>query len=97
TIFSRDWSSDVCSSDLWFVLGRNIYQAACGNAQKALEFIRDIDIQLARFPEEIANHILSGALFEVYFDGQGVLRSESKSEQIDRSEERRVGKESESV
>lgn len=71
------------SKAAWFVLGRNIYQAACGNAQKALEFVRDIDIQLARFPDDIANHILTGALFEVYFDGRGLYRATPKSGQID--------------
>ena len=71
------------SKKAWFVLGRNIYQAACGNAQKALEFVRDIDIQLGRFPNDVANHILSGALFEVYFDSQGKFRENPKSSQID--------------
>lgn len=71
------------SKGAWFVLGRNIYQAACGNAQKALEFVRDIDIQLARFPNDVANHILAGALFEVYFDGHGKFRTAPKSGQID--------------
>lgn len=79
----RSLRDGTFTNGAWFVLGRNIYQAACGNAQKALEFVRDIDIQLARFPNDVANHILSGALFEVYFDGQGEFRAAPKSEQID--------------
>lgn len=67
----------------WFVLGRNIYQAACGNAQKPLEFVSDIDIQLTRFSDVAANHILAGALFEIYFDGQERFRAAPKSGQID--------------
>lgn len=79
----RSLRGDTFTNGAWFVLGRNIYQAACGNAQKALEFVRDIDIQLSRFPDDVANHILSGALFEVYFDGRGEFRSAPKSGQID--------------
>ncbi|SCC93552.1 Peptidase C14, caspase catalytic subunit p20 (fragment) [Thiomonas sp. X19] len=30
----------------WFVLGRNIYQAACGNSQKAMEFMAGLESQL---------------------------------------------------
>jgi predicted nucleic acid-binding protein len=71
------------SKAAWFVLGRNIYQAACGNAQKALEFVRDIDVQLSKFSDDVANHILAGALFEVYFDGDGQYRVTPKSGQID--------------
>ena len=38
----------------WFVLGRNIYQSACGNAHQALEFLKNLDIELSRFPQETA-------------------------------------------
>src|SRR5690606_40212622 len=31
--FSRDWSSDVCSSDLMFVIGRPDYQPVLGEVQ----------------------------------------------------------------
>ncbi len=67
----------------WFVLGRNIYQAACGNAQKALEFIRNLDIELSRFPDETAVHLLSGMVFEIYFDRDGKFRRRPKSAHIE--------------
>lgn len=58
----------------WFVLGRNIYQAACGNSQKAMEFMRVLESQLERFPPETAQHILAGILFEIYFNSRGEFR-----------------------
>lgn len=62
----------------WFVLGRNIYQAACGNSQKAMEFMGSLEPRLANFPEETAKHILAGILFEIYFDAQGQFRDTFK-------------------
>lgn len=62
----------------WFVLGRNIYQAACGNSQKAMEFMVNLESRLALFPEETAKHVLAGMLFEIYFDAQGQFRETLK-------------------
>jgi hypothetical protein len=62
----------------WFVLGRNIYQAACGNSQKAMDFIVGLESQLAQFSQENAFHLLAGVLFEVYFDGAGAFRENLK-------------------
>lgn len=62
----------------WFVLGRNIYQAACGNSQKAMEFMGNLESRLAHFPEETAKHILAGMLFEIYFDAHGQFRETLK-------------------
>jgi hypothetical protein len=68
----------------WFVLGRNIYQAACGNAQKAMNFLVNLDIQLNRFSTEAADATLAGMAFEIYFDGQGQLRAAGKSGYLDK-------------
>lgn len=67
----------------WFVLGRNIYQAACGSALKAVEFMRNLDIELGRHELESANHLLAGMLFEVYFNSEGQFRPRPKAGQID--------------
>jgi hypothetical protein len=72
------------SATSWFVLGRNIYQAACGNAQKAMNFIVNLDIQLNRFATEAADAMLAGMAFEIYFDGQGQLRTAGKSGYLDK-------------
>jgi predicted nucleic acid-binding protein len=62
----------------WFVLGRNIYQAACGNSQKAMEFMAALETQLAQFPNTTAQHVLAGMLFEIYFDSEGQFRKKAK-------------------
>ncbi|MFA0715876.1 PIN-like domain-containing protein [Vibrio splendidus] len=61
-----------------FVLGRNIYQAACGNSQKAIEFMTSLARKLSMFDNDIANHVLAGMAFEIYFDGLGQPRQQTK-------------------
>jgi hypothetical protein len=68
----------------WFVLGRNIYQAATGNSQKAMEFISSIENQLKQFPQMTANHLLAGMIFEVYFDSFGAFRKNAKFAHADK-------------
>ena len=61
-----------------FVLGRNIYQAACGNSQKASEYMASLNRKLSIFPNEIANHILAGMAYEIYFDSNAQYRENAK-------------------
>lgn len=68
----------------WFVLGRNIYQAACGNSQKAMEFMIGLETRLRQFPSETAQHLLAGMLFEVYFDPRGEFRCGAKFSYADK-------------
>jgi len=68
----------------WFVLGRNIYQAACGNSQKAIEFMNALETQLRRFPDDAPQHLLSGMLFEIYFDSRGEFRDIAKFSYADK-------------
>ncbi|AEF23701.1 PIN-like domain-containing protein [Pseudomonas fulva] len=68
----------------WFVLGRNVYQAACGNSQKAMEFMASLESRLASFSEETAKHILAGILFEIYFDARGQFREVLKFSYADK-------------
>lgn len=68
----------------WFVLGRNVYQAACGNAQKAMNFMVNLDIQLDRFDGAAADAMLAGMAFEIYFDKQGELRTTGKAGYLDK-------------
>ncbi|WP_439849782.1 PIN-like domain-containing protein [Pseudomonas syringae] len=63
----------------WFVLGRNIYQAACGNAQKAMDFISNLEARLKRFPDHVSKYVLAGIVFEIYFDSKGALRDAPKA------------------
>lgn len=68
----------------WFVLGRNLYQAACGNSQKAMDFIGNLETQLRQLPEETAKHLLAGMLYEIYFDGHGEFRESAKFSYADK-------------
>ncbi len=74
----RNFRDQSFTPSAWFVLGRNIYQAACGNSQKAMEFMAGLEAQLAHFPPATAQHILAGMLFEIYFDAEGKLRDTAK-------------------
>lgn len=68
----------------WFVLGRNLYQAACGNSQKAMDFIGNLEAKLGQFPQETARHLLAGMLYEIYFDGYGEFRQSAKFSYADK-------------
>ncbi len=65
--------------DTVFVLGRNVYQAACGNA-------RDLSAFITRFRERSTNlhaktrkALLDGMIFEIFFNSKGQLRDSFKT------------------
>jgi len=66
------------STDELFVLGRNIYQAACGESTAAVELMSELDTFLKRFEKEVSFHILNGMLYEVYFDSSDRFRERKK-------------------
>jgi hypothetical protein len=66
-----------------FVLGRNIYQAACGSSGGAMDYLRNLKINLSRFNDEIRYHLMNGIVFEIYFDSDGKLRDRFKFEFIE--------------
>lgn len=66
------------SPEAWFVLGRNIYQAACGNAFDAMEYLQRLSSRLSKFDSRVASQLLAGMLYEVYFDAQGDFRTRFK-------------------
>jgi hypothetical protein len=76
--------------DECFVLGRNIYQAACGSANSAVNFLTHLNANLARLPENVAFHVLNGVLFEIYFDSTGLKRKKAKAGRIDEVVDARV-------
>ncbi|MBI4242468.1 MAG: caspase family protein [Planctomycetes bacterium] len=71
------------TKDEIFVLGRNIYQAACGSAQKAVLYLDNLQGNLSKTNESISFHLLNGLLFEVYFDSTGSFRTRTKADMID--------------
>lgn len=66
------------SADKWFVLGRNIYQAASGNAFKAMNFVNALHYKLLAFSEDVANCIVYGMAYEIYFDSNAIFRGFGK-------------------
>lgn len=62
-----------------FVLGRNIYQAACGNAEKPMEFIKNLNTYFNIYSDFVIYHIYNGILYEIYFDSNNILRERPKS------------------
>lgn len=71
------------SKDDLFVLGRNIYQAACGNTHGALSYLKNLQTRLGELGGNISYHILNGMLFEMYFNSKGRFRDEPKSIKMD--------------
>jgi hypothetical protein len=62
------------TSNNLFVLGRNIYQAACGGSNAAVEFVEKFMARTQGFPAEKRKAILDGMLFEIFFDSKAELR-----------------------
>lgn len=71
-LMSLDW--DKVSADDAFVLGRNIYQCACGSENRACEILGNIRKEFASIPIERAIDLINGMFFEVYFDAEGEFR-----------------------
>lgn len=72
-----------CKKDGLFVLGRNIYQAACGGSHLAIDFLEHLDTRLQDLDGSVSFHLLNGILYEIYFDSQGRKRETGKTEMID--------------
>ncbi len=66
-----------------FVLGRNIYQAACGSSGAADVFIADFVSRTAKFGSAKRKALLDGMLFEIFFDSTGNLRPKIKGGYFD--------------
>lgn len=71
-------SANRMAKNSLFVIGRNIYQAACGSAGAACTFINDFMKSAAGFDKEKRKALLDGMLFEIFFDSNGELRSSIK-------------------
>ena len=54
-----------------FVIGRNIYQAACGSANSAAGYIKNFVQQTQGMGEDRHRALLDGMLFEIFFDSNG--------------------------
>lgn len=66
------------SSDSLFVVGRNIYQAACGGSRGAIAYLGNFMSRTAGMKPERRKALLDGMLFEVFFDPDARLRKSFK-------------------
>ncbi len=74
--------STFTKNDL-FVLGRNIYQSACGGSSEAKNYLSNLQDRQTFVGESTFFHVLNGILFEIYFDSNGCFRSSPKAQMID--------------
>ena len=77
---SADWVG--CEKDDLFVLGRNIYQAACGDSRSAIAYLENLETNLIGAGDP-GFHVLNGILYEIYFDSQGNARRRKKSRMLE--------------
>lgn len=73
---SLDYSGE--SKNEIFLLGRNIYQAACGSARSAMAWVDSLESNLDNLHPEVAFHLMNGILYEIYFNSKGKLRKNFK-------------------
>lgn len=63
-------------SDTLFVLGRNLYQTACGGSNDAIRLFQNLKPILLKWQSADGNnHLLNGLLFEIYFNKDGNIRN----------------------
>ena len=70
--------SNFFSRDALFVIGRNLYQAACGSSAGAAAFITEFMSRTAELDAVKRKSILDGMLFEIFFGSEGQRRSKPK-------------------
>src|SRR5207302_8282180 len=95
--FSRDWSSDVCSSDLIVPHGRIIGEVHAHHVVHMIDVLRDElreDVRLVAAASR--DRLLPGLAHRESFLSLAWRSFEITNQPEDRSEERRVGKEGQS-
>lgn len=70
--------ANAASIDSLFVVGRNIYQAACGGSNAAAAYLDNFVSLTSSIEEEKRKALLDGVLFEIFFDPNAKLRMKYK-------------------
>ncbi|MFD2783094.1 caspase family protein [Novosphingobium pokkalii] len=70
------------ATDSLFVLGRNIYQSACGHSNSAVGFINAFADRTTAVPAAKRKALLDGMLFEIFFDSAGEVRDDPKDDKF---------------
>jgi hypothetical protein len=73
----NDLPEDHTNKDLLFVLGRNIYQAACGGAWNAIDYLNSLEISTSQYNPFVYLNMVNGMLYEVYFDSKNNFRNQN--------------------
>jgi hypothetical protein len=60
--------------DKLFVIGRNIYQSACGGSATAVDTIENLRKIFTKYKDFVINHLYSGMLYEIYFNSHNEFR-----------------------
>jgi hypothetical protein len=68
----------LCTPNVLFVIGRNIYQAACGGSNAASAFIQRFMEKTEGLEDTKRKCLMDGILFEVFFDPEGQHRARPK-------------------
>lgn len=71
-----------CNADNLFVIGRNIYQSACGGAREACGYIENFMTRTSELPSKKCKALLDGMLFEVFFNNRAELRDAAKADKF---------------
>lgn len=71
----RGLDASICTNESQFVLGRNILQAACGGSFAARSYMSSLERNLSLWTKDNVNHVLSGMIFEMYFNANGQFRT----------------------
>ena len=68
--------SNNVDPNIQFVLGRNLYQTACGGSNDAIRLFQNLKPILLKWQSaDENNHLLNGMLYEVYFNHEGNIRN----------------------
>lgn len=79
-----DEQAAACTADELFVIGRNIYQAACGGANSAANYISEFMDRTRALEQGHRKALLDGMLYEIFFDSEGQHRAKPKMYQFER-------------
>jgi hypothetical protein len=71
--YNMGWGN--LSDDQFFIIGRNLYQCACGGERRAVSILENLRKEMAIFPIANAEHIINGMAYEIYFNHEGEFRS----------------------
>lgn len=63
--------------DKLFVIGRNIYQSACGGSATAVDTIENLRKIFTKYKDFVINHLYSGMLYEIYFNSHNQFREQA--------------------